>query len=566
MEFIKSRTINKILPLLVVLAFSIPAILPLLRPGFFPVHDNAQVQRVYEMRQSLSSGMFPVRWINDFGYGFGYPVFNYYAPLPYYFGGVSSLLGLDPLAATKLMFIFPILLSALTMYVLGKEFWGKTGGFVSAIFYVFAPYHALNVYVRGDVGEMWAYAFFPLVFFSLYRIYKSKSWKYVALGGISYALIITSHNLSAFMLTPFMLLVSIIMLYLFAKKGQTREAIKIISVFLLGILLSSFYFIPALLELKYTNIGSIVGGGSDFRNNFVCLNQLWSSPWGFGGSNPGCVDGISFKIGKLHIAMVLLSLLLVLWSFMKRRRKEWLIIFLFLGLVASLFMVLEISRPIWIAIKPMEFIQFPWRYLSLVSLSASLIAGSVFFFFKDFIKDRKVIGFAAIVLILILILNSIKLFEPQKILTYPYSYYTSPQMLRWTTSKISDEYMPKEFKKPGNSAETASSVNPGLGGSVVVDNARLKELAVYIPAKTTAEFSLAYFPAWKGYIDYKEEPVLNREGRVSMDLPQGLHLIDLEYKSTSIERESDALSEVGIVILVAVIILGVKERKNEKKA
>lgn len=566
MEFIKSKATNKILPLLVVLAFSIPAILPLLRPGFFPVHDNTQVQRVYEMRQSLSSGMFPVRWINDFGYGFGYPIFNYYAPLPYYFGGVSSLMGLDPLAATKLMFIFPILLSALAMYVLGKEFWGKVGGFVSAIFYVFAPYHALNIYVRGDVGEMWAYAFFPLVFFSLYRIYKSKSWKYVALGGISYALIIISHNLSAFILTPFMILVSIVILYLFAKKGQTREAIKIVGVFALGILLSSFYFIPALLELKYTNIGSIVGGESDFRNNFVCLNQLWSSPWGFGGSNPGCVDGLSFKIGKLHIALALLSLLFVMWSFMKRRKKEWLIIFLFLGLLGSIFMLLEISKPIWIAIKPMEFIQFPWRYLSLVSLFVSLIAGSVFFFFKDFIKNKKVIEFAAVVLVLILILNSMRIFEPQKILMYPSSYYASPQILRWTTSKISDEYMPKEFKKPRDPTETASSVNPGPGGSVVTDNAKLKELAVFIPAKITTEFSLAYFPAWKGYVDYKATNVFDDQGRVSMNLPVGLHIIDIKFEQTLLERESNIISIIGIGVLMAVIILGVKEWKNEKKA
>ena len=120
MEFIKSKAFNKLFPLILVLVVSVFALIPLLKPGFFPVHDNTQVQRVYEMRESLVQGIFPVRWVNDLGYGYGYPIFNYYAPLPYYFGGVANLLGLDPLAAIKLMFIFPILLSGLTMYFLGK--------------------------------------------------------------------------------------------------------------------------------------------------------------------------------------------------------------------------------------------------------------------------------------------------------------------------------------------------------------------------------------------------------------------------------------------------------------
>jgi hypothetical protein len=35
------------------------------------------------------------------------------------------------------------------MYLLGKEFFKKWGGVVSAIFYVWAPYHSVDVYVRA---------------------------------------------------------------------------------------------------------------------------------------------------------------------------------------------------------------------------------------------------------------------------------------------------------------------------------------------------------------------------------------------------------------------------------
>src|SRR5258708_28033380 len=94
---------------LFVLTFSFWTVLPLFHAGFFPMHDDTQVARVFEMGQALKDGMFPVRWVSDLGYGYGYPVFNFYAPLAYYFGGILVLFGLNALIATKVMFVVGIM-------------------------------------------------------------------------------------------------------------------------------------------------------------------------------------------------------------------------------------------------------------------------------------------------------------------------------------------------------------------------------------------------------------------------------------------------------------------------
>src|SRR5437870_2917084 len=96
--------------LIAVLTLSIFSIFPLFHSGFFPMHDDTQVARVYEMGKALHDGMFPVRWVQDLGYGYGYPIFNFYSPLPYYIGGFLNLFGLDALLATKMTFIIGILL------------------------------------------------------------------------------------------------------------------------------------------------------------------------------------------------------------------------------------------------------------------------------------------------------------------------------------------------------------------------------------------------------------------------------------------------------------------------
>jgi uncharacterized membrane protein len=77
--------LKRFLPLIIIIVLSFFAIKPLFHPGFFPIHDDTQVARVFEMTKSLQAGMFPVRWVSDLGYGLGYPIFNFYAPLSYYF-------------------------------------------------------------------------------------------------------------------------------------------------------------------------------------------------------------------------------------------------------------------------------------------------------------------------------------------------------------------------------------------------------------------------------------------------------------------------------------------------
>ena len=115
------------LPLLILFLLTLPAIWGILTPGFFPMHDDTQVVRVDQMYRALISGQFPVRFVPDLGYGYGYPIFNFYNPLPYYFGALFMALGLDALLATKLMFIFPIILSGLTMYLLARRSLGEGG-------------------------------------------------------------------------------------------------------------------------------------------------------------------------------------------------------------------------------------------------------------------------------------------------------------------------------------------------------------------------------------------------------------------------------------------------------
>lgn len=425
----------------VVSLLSFWAIQPFFISGFFPMHDDTQVARVFEMNKVLQNGIFPVRSVPDLGYGYGYPIFNFYAPLAYYAGAAFMFLGFDALIATKLMMALGVILAGIFMYFLAREFFGEFGGIISGLFYLYAPFHAVNIYVRGDVAEFWAYAFIPLVFLGIYK-------KNILIGSIGLAAIILSHNLTAMMIAPFLLIIILLNCYLALrnKKSFIINSSSLILIFGLGI--SAFYWIPALAEMKYTNVLSQIGSTADFRDHFVCIGQFWSSLWGFGGSAKGCIDGMSFIIGKLHILSVAATILILIY--LKFKHKNFnkiynLSISGIVGFFVSVFLMLDMSKFIWEAIPAMAFFQYPWRFLTLASLFSSLIAGSLVFLLRQFGVKSYFVGLP---LIFFLLFFNTKLFIPQTILAKTAADYTSENILKWTASRISDEYLSPNFKRP----------------------------------------------------------------------------------------------------------------------
>ena len=116
---------------LIGLLISLSLLWPLFAAPFFTHHDDVQVIRLFEMDKCFKDHQIPCRWVPDLGGVYGYPLFNFYAPLAYYLGGLLSILGFDVLLSTKLMIGTGMLLSGVGMYLLAKQFWGDTFGMLT---------------------------------------------------------------------------------------------------------------------------------------------------------------------------------------------------------------------------------------------------------------------------------------------------------------------------------------------------------------------------------------------------------------------------------------------------
>src|SRR3989344_450617 len=91
---------------ILLLLVSLPVIIPFLKSGYFPTHDGEwAVVRLAEMHRELKDLQIPPRWSGYLNHGFGYPLFLFTYPLPYYLGEVLHLGGLGLTESIKVLFI-----------------------------------------------------------------------------------------------------------------------------------------------------------------------------------------------------------------------------------------------------------------------------------------------------------------------------------------------------------------------------------------------------------------------------------------------------------------------------
>src|SRR5690348_6992611 len=90
---------------------------PLFYAPYFTHHDDVQTIRLYEMNKCFEDRQIPCRWVPDLGGEYGYPLFNYYAPLPYYTGEIAYLLTRNLIFSAKVMFGIAFVGSYIFMYL-----------------------------------------------------------------------------------------------------------------------------------------------------------------------------------------------------------------------------------------------------------------------------------------------------------------------------------------------------------------------------------------------------------------------------------------------------------------
>ncbi len=550
--------------------FGLLASYPLFGKGYFNMHDDLQMMRQLEMEKCFKDGQIPCRWVSDMGYGFGFPLFNFYPPLPYLIGQGIRLMGFDFVSTAKGLFILAFITSGVTMYFLAKDFFGRFGGVVSAVFYIWAPYHSVDIYVRGAMNESWALVWFPLILWSAYRLIKEKAdinvknqivknFKWLIALSLTWFALFTSHNLMVLIFAPVFAVWCIIWLIKF-KNWQTIPSLVVSGVLAFG--LTAFFTLPAVVENKFTHIESVLVGYYDYTGHFATINQLlFSRFWGYGPSVWLEADGMSFQVGHIHWLLSLIVFAIVSLRVWKQKKLDSIslsVIFLFVVGWLATFLAHSKSTPIWLLVSPFRYLQFPWRFLTLPTFAFSFLSGFIVWNLpKDLASKYKTMATTAAI-VLIVSFNWYY-FKPEHGKLGPVTDEEKLSGAAWDLQQTAGiyDYLPIWAKTAPKAPQKYSA--EVARGKVEVTEAFQKTNWVKFKAKVEDDrgwvrVNTFYFPGWIAFDNGKEvKPYVPDEekwGRMWIELAKGEHDVSVKFVNTPIRTIGNTISLISWLTLL----------------
>lgn len=565
-----SLLMNKLVVFLLAILICLPAMLPLLRPQFFHTHDWTHVARLAEMDQAIKDGHFPVRWSKNLGYGYGLPQFSFYAPLAYYLAELFHLIGFSMIGSIKLLIYFNFLVSFVAMYYLGEKLFNRFVGLVSGTAFIYIPYRAVDLYVRGALAELTAITFLALTLMLAVTWFKKPSWRLTALAAAALAGIFLSHNLTGMISLPFVML-TLLMLCLIKQPRKKLFWLQAGSIMVLGLGLAAFYLLPMYLEKQYTMADTLTGGFSDFHHHFLYIRQFFISEWGYGGSIFGVEDDMSFNIGGLQVVLGLVSLaMLFVWRRQLSRLQKG-----FLGLswgcvILAMLLATFKTQVIWEAISVMKYIQFPWRYLTVIITYISILAGASVYW----LKDKPVIfqGGATATVCLGLMLFNYQFFKPNAYLDNNESlYYTDPSRIAQEMSGVIPDFISRfeADKPPAPPASRFELADPEAGLITISDDRTHRfSLTAQVEKPTLLLIHILNFPGWEIRGNGKLTKINFLPDWPEMTIPlspqTGAMIIEGYFADTRIRQAANGITVLALGVFIYLAAADPPRNKNKK--
>ncbi len=518
----------------------------------FDFHDETQPARIQQFVLNLKSGQIPPRIAPSFNFNLGFPVFNYYAPTSYWLTSFFNLIGLSIIDSLKISFLLALIISFYSMYKLTILYFNFYSSLFAGLLYASSPWLASEIFIRGNLGTIWFIAFLPLSFYLLKKNSEKFSKKIFLLTIIILGLNLTTHNVLSLVLLP------LLIIFIFLLPNKKRNILTLI----FSLLINSYFFIPAILEINFTWAKNLVKN-ANFPDHLLCLWQLWTTPfWGYGGSAPGCIeDGMSFMIGKPQIIFGIIGLLFTLINIKKNKKiKNELYYFLFLTLF-FIFFTTYFSYPIANLLKnQLAFFQFPWRFLVFIIFGIALFSAGINF------KSKKINILIFIIGLIIVFYNS-KFFTKHTIPNEKFNqeFLSEPYINKRVTYKVS-EYLPKtvnysywlkhEPKKNKDYQidqylETNQPVNSLDKKSITVIKNDNFEKIIQTQSKKII-LNISYLPYWKIYINNQQIFPKNIDllGRPIINLDGKNNLIKIKHQQTYVQIISNYLTLATLIFLI----------------
>jgi hypothetical protein len=564
-----------LLALAILVAALGPALAPLARSGMPATHDaHLHLQRIIALDRLAAEGAPFSRWLPDLAYGYGLPVFNYYAPLVYAPALTARLVGAAYVDAYKLTAALSLVASAAAMFLLARSIFGPIAALTAGLFYAYLPYQLHNLYTRGALAELAAFAWLPVAAWCLVRLHADGRARWTVGLTLSAAGLVLTHNVTALIATP--ALAGLTAPLALGRRGVVpggwrRFVARSAAGFGLGIGLAAWFWVPAIFERQLVQIGAMLDPA--LFDSFVL--RTWP-PFQLGLAydyrHPSS-DALGVPIPWPQVGLVQLVVSALGAVACLRARGAIRAVAAWAAALAAAAWALQFgfAAPLYDLVPLAAFIQFPWRLLVLVGLGSALLAAVL----VDAVGRRPAASAAAGCLIVgALGWTSLARLAPEY--EFPDDrFLTTETLIRADQADYglgtthSGEYLPvttnqrrsTRFWKELRDADAPSSHGPeqmpvSFRVEALDRNATRLRATVSAPDADRLFVHQFDYPGWTARLNGAPIPIqaAGRFGIMAIDVPPGVHELEISFEWTPLRLAGVAVTALATVLLAASLL------------
>ncbi len=562
----KRLRLYSLLPFVLIFAGILLAVQPFFSGRLAGMDALLHFHRLAQLERALRLGILYPRWLPDLGLGFGFPVFNYYAPLSYYLALPWRWLGLSVSASLLTSHAVALGVLALAVYLWGRDLFGATAGIVAAFAAIYTPYTLNCLHHLGTPPAIWGMAWLVLLFWMTRRAIMTRQPAQFAGITLLYGALILSHNLTGVLGTPLVLGYALLLSRFYGFRPALRVALSLI----VGLGMTAFFWLPALLEQDFVQIWQLYQPlFLRYHVHFSTLKTLLAVPRPVDPAEVNFFPPIS--LGWLQVALALFSMLPV---GERPTAEQWLHISALIG--ATLIMVVlahPISMPVWEHFHDVaRFIQFPWRFLSFATLGLALLAGVGA---KKLSRPGRAVVPVSVGGMMLFVL-------PWMFPTLPWPAQPDPtpadhirfeieRGLLGTTSTGEyrpvwvQELPPRDMLLPLYEASAPTYIIPRLDitrlpQEVSLGEARYgltwAEITLETPREVRLYFPWYFFPGWQAWLDGQPHHLMpdGPYGLIATDIPAGRHHLRIAFGDTPLRQQAWLISGLSGLPFVSLFV------------
>ncbi len=580
--------------LILVLALTLFAFIPLLQNAGLPNGPDVLYHsyRVAEMNRSWSHGLLFPTWAEGFYLGYGSPLFHFYARLSYFITSLFHLVfGWGALDALRALLALSLLACSGGMYLFAARRYGRLGGVIAGLLYVYSPYLMYTeAYARGTYPELLAFALFPWLLWRVDALRDRPTALNFILLVLLQAALINAHNLMALVLTA---LTAVWIVFEAVLQRINYEASRVswrgAAWALLGMALAigaaATFWLPIVLESDSVHLQNLtVAGLLDYRDGFTRLPDLLAAP---PIHDAGAINGLSeLKIlGPAQWLLALLALTAIAARYIRgyrSRHPQSLLGIVYFAVMAGamLLLVMPISLPLWDRLRPLQFLQFPWRLLGPSAACLAIIGGANGIWLEK-LESRWQISLAASLIALPIALAIPLFYVPEwrheTLDTSIAAYHAEETARRQLGTTFTGEYRPRHVHSvPAPTAHllldyadgypidklNRAILPAGSAAELIHNSPQAHEWRIRASEDFVAEIYNFYWLGWRAEIagravDISPSP---HHGLITFPVPAGEHQVRV-YLGSSPAR--DLAAWLSLLSILAAIAAAALLRRNQ---